>query len=78
MLFDNDCSHLPLKRTASDPNLPVNEQTEKLDQLIISIANKLAPEKNGLCALLEKSKANTRITTSHHCQALPYDTVTLL
>ena len=35
MHFYNDCSHLPLRRTVSDPNLSVHEQTEKLDQLII-------------------------------------------
>ena len=45
MRFNNDCSHLPLRRIASDQNLSIHERTEKLNQLIISIVDKHAPEK---------------------------------
>ena len=45
MHFYDDCSHLPLRRIASDPNLSIHERTEKLHQLIISIVDKQAPEK---------------------------------
>ena len=54
MHFYNDCSHLPLRGTASDPNLSVHEQTEKLDQLIISIAKKHAPEKKRFVCVARK------------------------
>ena len=67
MDFCNDCSHLPLRQIASDPNLSIHERTEKLDQLIISIVDKHAPEKKS-SALQEKQMANTRNTTSHHPQ----------
>ena len=43
--FYNDCSHLPLLQIASDHNLSIHERTEKLDQLIISVVDKHAPEK---------------------------------
>ena len=45
MDFYNDCSHLPLRQIATDPNLSIHERTKKLDQLIISIVDKHAPEK---------------------------------
>ena len=45
VLFYNDCALLPLKRTATDPNLSIHERTEKMDKLIINVVDKHAPEK---------------------------------
>ena len=46
VLFYNDCALLPLKQTATDPNLSINERTEKMDKLIINVVDKHIPEKN--------------------------------
>ena len=45
VLFYNDCALLPLKQTATDPNLSINERTEKMDKLIINVVDKHIPEK---------------------------------
>ena len=44
--FFNDCSSLPLIETAHDRTLDIHQRVNEIDQLIISVVDKHAPEKN--------------------------------